>query len=1333
MLTRRLVSTSLRYALGVTVALAIAANSAMAGTVHPPVGSFGPTGTGAGTFGEVQGIAVDDSSGDVFVYDAVTQSVYKFTAAGEPAEFSALKTNVIAKVGGLATETEIAVDSSSGPAKGDLYIANAQTVEIYGPDGSNLGELSGAGHPEGEPCGVAVDGSGNVYVGMWSEHVNKYTPSANPVANGDYVSTLYTSDGMCFVAADGSGNLFTNGWNGGPVKKYLPSELNTSGIQGVGTFINFGGANLAANRVNGDVYVDERSRVTQYNAAGESLGATAGISNSYAAGVDGNTGELYVGDASGRVKVFGSPEVVPDVALEEPSELQPTSATLKGSVNPSGVQIASCRYEYGTKVVYEHVAACEQDPGSGTSPVAVTAKVTGLPESTQLRYRLRITTEQGTYTTPESAFTTYGPPTLSLSEPSGITRTAATLNGAIDPHGYDTTYRFEYGTDTSYGTAVPVPDGDIGSGPGSASVSAALTGLEQGVTYHYRLVATNARGDAASEDQTFTAEPAVEILRVWTSGVRTSDAQINAQISPRSLDTTYHFEYGTDTNYGTSVPIPDGTIGAQYGESPVTVSEQLAGLAAGTTYHFRVSATNANGTDNGQDASFTTFAAPQVQGASCPNERVGLSADLPDCRAYELVSPAEKGDANVATDPTFTQSSLTGDAIKYDSLSVFGSAQGVGTRGADYVSRRGESGWTTEDIDPFQAGIPVSIFSPQEYVNFSEDLTKGVYYALSPVVPGYPNNEKAANLYIRTDVLSGPPGDYSLLDVADAQLPPRPPLVTAGDHRVEFAGASTDYSHVLIESLYDLTPDAAGLNTDRPKVYEWSNGSVRLESVLPNGEPAGEALAGAGVGAGLHEIAQDERQWPGHAISADGSRVVFLAPPLVRLNAESGTWGGRLYMRINDSETIQLNASERTEPDPGGPQPARFWGATADDSKVLFTSREMLTDNAESGENLYEYDVNAPQGKHLTLISVDDEPVTRFGEGDGHGVSAVGISPDASYVYFVSENRLIPGAPRSGSESHKQLYVWHNGDIRFIVNRDERNQKGGTSWGEYSTNGVNNTFRITPDGKTIVFVSADTATALRAGYDNRSVTCPSETTFAPLPQCREIYVYNYDSDKLTCASCNPSGSAPVGDASFTSAADAFAGVRDAIRYTNRPISADGRYVFFDTPDALVPQDTNGRIDVYEFDTSTDRVHILTAGTCDCNSFFVDASADGRNAFFTTRQQLVRADFDHNADLYDARVEGGIAAQNEVTPSSCESEDCQGPASGIPAFSLPSSSTFGGAGNLAQSPSANTKKAKPKAKKHAASGKHRKPKKKRSRGSRRAHPRSKAGRVSRAGR
>jgi hypothetical protein len=145
-------------------ALAVWVTGAQAATTNPYLSSFGPDGSGAGTFGRVEGVAVEQSTQDVYVYDGSEGGrIYKFNASGNPVNFSGLGGSVIESVGGAyGSEEEVAVDESAGPTKGDIYAANNSEVLIYSAAGTKLGSLSG-----GEMCGVAVDATGHVYVGIY--------------------------------------------------------------------------------------------------------------------------------------------------------------------------------------------------------------------------------------------------------------------------------------------------------------------------------------------------------------------------------------------------------------------------------------------------------------------------------------------------------------------------------------------------------------------------------------------------------------------------------------------------------------------------------------------------------------------------------------------------------------------------------------------------------------------------------------------------------------------------------------------------------------------------------------------------------------------------------------------------------------------------------------------------------------------------------------------------------------------------------------------------------------------------------------------------------------
>jgi RHS repeat-associated protein len=191
-----------------------------------------------------------------------------------------------------------------------------------------------------------------------------------------------------------------------------------------------------------------------------------------------------------------------------------------------------------------------------------------------------------------------------------VGETAATLKGQVNPHGYATTYQFEYGLTTSYGTKVPTTAESIGSGKSSVAVSKAISGLKGSTTYHYRVSATNAYGTTPGLDKTFTTPKLPSATTEAASGVKEKDATLKGSVNPNGSATTYQFEYGPTTSYGTKVPLSPESVGS--GTTAVAVSKAISGLTEGATYHYRVVASSAAGTVNGSDQTLKTTHPPQT-------------------------------------------------------------------------------------------------------------------------------------------------------------------------------------------------------------------------------------------------------------------------------------------------------------------------------------------------------------------------------------------------------------------------------------------------------------------------------------------------------------------------------------------------------------------------------------------------------------------------------------------------------------------------------------------------------------------------------------------------
>ncbi len=863
-------------------------------------------------------------------------------------------------------------------------------------------------------------------------------------------------------------------------------------------------------------------------------------------------------------------------------------------------------------------------------------------------------------------------------EPAGsVAGTTAHFSGQVevadeDP-AFDASCRFEYVNDAKFiasewaeaSQVSCAPDPLKGGEAQPVAVQADPTGLEPHTTYHLRLIATNQGGaDAALAPATFTTEAIVPAVgNTFASAIDTESATLEADVNPGGAETTYRFQYTTRASFEASgfagaLETPSATLPADNALHPT--SAPISDLEPHTAYRYRAIASNAKGMVQGEDRGFRTFSAPGE--ASCPNAglRIGPSVGLPDCRAYEMASPLDKNGGNISGFPRRTRVATDGNAVSYMSRAGFAGTKGLPTNGAEYISRRGSENWSTYPITP-QVDAPIfpSIWADSQYVGaFSPDLSRGVFRALH-TVPGNtpPNVLNSANLYLGENLGSS----GSTLQLLSDSFAPLQPENTEFDPGylppIQFADASDDFSHVLFESRRNLTADASGEDN---KTYEWVEGQgLRLAGILPDDAcatppcPAAASLAGKGANVNyfINGGEGDFTQLT-NTISADGSRIFFTVP------AEKLSYGiseyGDLYMREDGATTVQIDASELSAPIPGNPGSSEFQAATPDGSVVFFLSSRKLTDDdvdPPTGEqnfvDLYRYDVEAPAGHRLTLMTPESEtPRALF-------INYVpSISDDGEYVYIEA---VKPGETNFDARS---LFLLHDGEARFIASKGTSPE--GVSWGETGTfQHVPNSMRVSPDGRHVLFGSTDDN-----GYD--------------LGGHQGLFLYSADSDELVCASCKPGGGAATADAGFF--IRGILGKGDSSdQNLPQALSADGRWAFFTTAVALVPEDTNGKLDAYQYDSESGRLALISSGECNCDSIWVGASPSGDDVFFDTAEQLVRADTDNLYDIYDARVNGGLAAQNRLPAVGCEGDACQ-PVITPSAAQTPASAGFNGPAN-----------------------------------------------------
>lgn len=1294
---RRVAGTS-RYALALTVLsfgalLGIGAVPAAAHVVHQAEGSFNAGETPAGEFPYLLGIAVDNSTspsaGDVYVGGTNSSSgngyVYKFEAGGHytGVELNGSETPSgsfgFLNFGTFAPSRGLAVDSSTGANEGDVYVADVvhNVVDRFSESGTFLCQISGREYASlssaeqaaecagaagsetpqggfGSAGGAAVNPvNGDVYVADTSNAVIDEFNEA-----GEYVGQIsdsnLTSPGS--IALNSSGELYVyNGglFGGGNVVKFDASGSFVSVLDS-----NAGGY-VAVNTSNDSVFVFHgelfgETETAEYDSSGNLNSQFGQNRESGAIGVNASTGRIYIAPifASEGVFMYGPAAVVPDVTAAPAAQGEPFTAALSGEVDPAGGgEVESCEFEYVTQAHFEAEGyeAAEEAPCSPATPYAVptevSASLSGLQPGTTYHFRLAASNSNGipsysadeTFTTPEMAVT--GPAT-------NVTATGATLNGTVKPHGATVTEcEIEYGTTTAYGSTAPcVPGaGAIPADSNDHDVSADVSGLAENTTYHFRLVAGYSGGSDPGADETLTTLSRPIIDKAYTSHLTASSVDLNAEINPMGSDTTYRFEWGTSEGYGNSVPIPDEAIGS--GTSDVLVTQHVSGLAENTTYHWRVVATNAIGTKDGADHTFI-FESASPSGAGCPNAelRTNNSSHLPDCRAYEQVSPAEKNDGDIKDSfhgDARQQASVDGEGVFYEAVGNFPGSQGSGTSINQYLASRGESGWSTRAIGtPFRAAHEPGGPFEQYSLPFSPDLSTGLLRTEATLVAGAPG-PGIWNLYVGHPLT----GSYEL--VTNVQPPNQsgglPPYQVGIHFDVVPLGGSTDLSHVLFYANDALTPEAPWPTTGFGyNLYEWVGGQLHLVGMIPTSgtsctgaecTPAdGEELGGRnGVTPTLIE----------QAVSADGSRIVFSTG-----NSESEK---HIYDRLNGTTTVDVSASQRTPAEPGTPS-AHYQGASADGSQVLFTSNGALTNDAVpgSGPDLYDYDVETGQLTDLTVAN------------DVQFQALAGVSKDASHVYFTAAGVLAANSNSHGDTAvagQPNLYLWNGGQTTFIATTRITEERG-----EQPT-------RVTPDGAHLAFDSRARLTS----YDNTDANTGEPDV--------ETYLYDAAANRLTCVSCNPSGARPIGPSEVHWVGSQV--------YRPHNLSVDGSRLFFSSADALLPGDTNGLYDVYEWEaegsgschSSTDNggcLYLISSGRGASNSYFTDASASGNDAFFVTGDRLAGSDQDEYTDLYDARVGGGFP--EPPPPAPCEGESCRGEGSHAPAGSGAGTSVFQGPGN-----------------------------------------------------
>lgn len=1332
-----------------------------------------------------RGVVANSDNGHVFVVDNFNNRVDEFTAFGQ---FVKAWGWDVVEGGGVGFE--ICVPSEGDQCKG-------------GTTGSGVGQFNA-------PSGIALDSSGNIYVADWfNSRVQKFDPDGNFLLMfGDGVDQGPVHPGDVCTAQ----NLVEGDSCG----------AGTKGTAGGGQFDWPLKASLIAITSAGKVYVGDRNRIQRFDTAGVFQGELPLPGKDVKGLATDSAGNLYV--------IFNG---VANVHKLSSSGEELSSSDDFNMPNPTAVAVASdgLVYAFGPVIVesfdqdpvFEFNAAGDLIGNWGKKEFnASTGLATNVCAGSEPPGNLYIANEAAA---PNAFLRAYGTEPFGCSkartaEATNLTEDSATLKGLVNPKGDPVTEcHFEYGlvAGPPYEHSIPCVENEAAIGIGNipVPVHADVAGLPKGAVHHFRLVSVVGGVVELGQDATFKTLGPPVITDSYAAEAAYTEATVVAVVNPEGFATKCMVEYGPDGLFGQETS--EQIIGSDRADHRVTIVLQQ--LAPGTAYRWRMVCVNSSGTTVGDEHGVSTYR-PFGAETGCPNQlqRSGPSTLLPDCRAYEMVSPVDKNGGDIVAglpdsgDPgAYIQASTDGERLAYASRTAFGDEPNSFLYN-EYLATRGADGsWSSEGIHPAVTGDPADegFFGlKREFIAFTPDLCSAWLIDHQTPPPTIDGQFDYPNLYRRSNCGSAA-GHLEALVPASNPLPPG--TIKPYVHKSSVQGVSDDGRHAVFVARAKLTDGAADEEEDQ--VYDRFEGDLHHVGVLPSGladtsstavgngyqatlynavlgdgariywsshiqlntgtgrlylrqHPAqaqsGQALgSAAGLGdlsaatgkatvtagsASLKDVVTASGAFaigqaisgagipPGTAITATGPGTLTLSAPATE--SSSGTpivAGSNLVKNVATSSgefvvgqtlmgegipfdtqiaevgpgTLTLSApamlasvgtsleafSECTEVEkactipvsanlstPSAPNDAFLWAVANDGSKALYSEKE----------DLYEFDLSAAEeGAAPRLIA-------------SHVKGVAGAGEDLARIYFVSSDALTGSEQNSegaiAQSEEPNLYVEDEGTLRFIATLIagdvgfKADPELATAYDVVSPNSYFRATRVTPDGARLAFESRAPLT----GFDNRDAGNGRA----------DVEVFTYEvGGALVCVSCNPSGGRPASreleqpyklsvelGARTEVQAAAWIPTWEHPLHPSNVLSEDGNRIFFNSSDALLPRDTNGAPDVYEWErpgsgscaeggasylpANSGCLFLISTGESPFESLFWEASRDGRDVFFTTASKLLNRD-PGLVDLYDARVGGGFL--EPLVRKACEGEACQSPPP-PPDFGTPASSSFSGPGD-----------------------------------------------------
>ena len=803
---------------------------------------------------------------------------------------------------------------------------------------------------------------------------------------------------------------------------------------------------------------------------------------------------------------------------------------------------------------------------------------------------------------------------------------------------------------------------------GDVAEGIAVSNAAGAFNHHYLFVASPGTNRAlAFSPPPEEAEPAVTSLSAVVVGE--DEAELQATIKPGGLETNYRVEYLSQQAYEEAGDTFAGAEVAGEGTIPpsgqaVEVKAAISGLEPGTAYRFRAVAENELGEDE-KEASFTTYDDAPVTRA-CENQalRLAHSALLPDCRAYELVTPPDtngrppKG-VGFGGDRFSTVENAPGGSVVSFLIEggIIPGAEGTGSFNGDlYRTTRSDSGWGTASAGPGGAEaveVQQGSTSPDQGYSFWFASREG------PAVI-----EGKATHYVRY-----PDGHSALIGRGNLGTDPRAlgELITEGGSHIVFQTRSENG-----EQPIQLEEDAPPTGT--AAVYDRTPDEVtHVVSLLP-----GDVTPAAGEDA-LYIGA-----------SADGEGIAFEIKGTLYLRvADAATYkvgsgvkfagiseGGRRIFYVEGGDLFAFDTeTEEAIPfsETGNAVPVNV---SPDGIRAYFASTTAIEG---SGENPNGDAAIPPAEGSGTLVSGSKEVTGVAGSFvPGMGISGTGIpagteitAVDAvAHTLTLSKNATALGSQLLSAVA-ENLYLSEEGAIRFVGTVTERDMVGenpgngqldglslwilGLGTGQLSKDPS----RTNPDGSVLLFSSRADLT----GYAHQGVP--------------ELYRYDSVGDRLHCISCIPTKTPATGGSSLESV---NVNQGDPAPFSPQGfvqnLRADGKRVFFQSTEALVSRDNDEVQDVYEWEEqgqgsctrSGGCVYLISSGGSSSDNFLYGIGASGDDVFFTTLDILVGGD-DDTLSIYDARVNGGFEEIPCQQPGECTSEK---PPTPPPLFPAPES-------------------------------------------------------------